>query len=61
LWGPPLYNVMHSLATWAAAFVLLWALTGAINWPVLGWAAHITLDRSVGYHLRARSPAASSP
>lgn len=52
-WGPPIYNVMHSLLTWLAVFLAAWLLTRALVWPLFGWAAHITLDRGVGYHLRA--------
>jgi hypothetical protein len=59
-WGPPLYNGMHSLLVWAGAFLVAWVLTGGIFWPLLGWAAHITLDRAVGYHLRARVPKVST-
>jgi hypothetical protein len=55
-WGPSLYNGMHSLLVWSGAFLVAWALTGTIFWPILGWAAHITLDRAVGYHLRSRVP-----
>ncbi|MGA7860401.1 MAG: DUF4260 family protein [Thermoplasmata archaeon] len=56
-WGPPLYNVMHSLLTWLAVFLVARVLTGRIVWRFFGWAAHITRDRAVGYHLRARSVA----
>jgi len=59
-WGPPLYNVMHSLLTWLAVFLLAWVATGSIVWPLFGWAAHITMDRAVGYHLRSRSVATPS-
>jgi Domain of unknown function (DUF4260) len=55
-WGPPVYNGMHSLLTWAAVFLVAWALTGSIVWPLLGWAGHITADRALGYQLRERSP-----
>jgi hypothetical protein len=58
-WGPPVYNVMHSLLTWAGVFLIIWVVTGSIFWPLLGWAAHITLDRAVGYHLRAPASTAS--
>lgn len=60
-WGPTLYNGVHSLLVWAAAFLLAWLLTGAVLWPLLGWAAHITVDRSVGYHLRAHEHGDSLP
>jgi hypothetical protein len=52
-WGPPLYNVMHSLLTWAGVFLVLWIVSGNVLRPLLGWAAHITLGRAMGYHLRA--------
>ena len=52
-WGPSVYNVTHSLLTWAAVALVVWLVAGASVWPLFGWAAHITLDRSVGYHLRA--------
>ena len=29
--------------------------SGAMQWPLLGWAGRITADRSVGYYLRATS------
>lgn len=54
-WGPAVYNVTHSLLTWSGVFLLAWLVTGSIVWPLFGWAAHITLDRAVGYHLRAGS------
>jgi hypothetical protein len=54
-WGPPFYNVMHSLLTWLAVFLIAWIVTGNVVWPLLGWAGHITVDRAVGYPLRARS------
>jgi hypothetical protein len=57
-WGSPVYNVMHSLLTWLGALLVAWVLSGSIFWPLLGWAAHITLDRAVGYHLRARAVSA---
>lgn len=54
-WGPTVYNVPHSLIVWAAVFGTWSWLSGGIVWPLLGWAGHITADRAVGYHLRARS------
>jgi len=56
-WGAPIYNLMHSLLIWAALLFMLLLVTGGIQWPLLGWAAHITMDRTTGYHLRARSTA----
>lgn len=52
-WGPTLYNAVHSFLPWAAVFLLWSAAVGAIAWPLLGWAGHITADRAVGYYLRA--------
>jgi len=54
-WGPALYNVMHSLLVWAAVALLVWVLRAPLFWPFMGWAAHITMDRAAGYHLRARA------
>ncbi len=52
--GPSLYNVFHTFFVWAPVFGL-WALfAGAIPWPLLGWAGHISADRALGYYLRAR-------
>jgi hypothetical protein len=51
-WGPYLYNLVHSFLPWAAVFGIVWIVTAAIPWPLLGWPAHISLDRSVGYYLR---------
>lgn len=59
-WGPSLYNVMHSLLTWAAVMLVVWLVSSASIWPVFGWAAHITLDRAVGYRLRAPSKGPST-
>jgi hypothetical protein len=34
----------------------IWSImSGAVQWPLLGWAGHVTADRSVGYYLRAAS------
>lgn len=63
VWGPWIYNTGHSLLTWGAVIVLWSSLTGALQWPLLGWAAHITADRALGFYLRApaRSPEAGKP
>jgi hypothetical protein len=54
-WGSNVYNVLHSFLPWAAVFALWSAAVGAIVWPLLGWAGHITADRASGYYLRARA------
>lgn len=56
-WGPALYNVVHSFLPWAAVFGGWWIATGSLPWPLLAWAGHISLDRSVGYYLRHPGPA----
>ena len=52
-WGSHLYNVFHTFLVWAAVFLVWSAWIGGIAWPLLGWAAHIAMDRTFGYHLRA--------
>lgn len=52
-WGSAAYNLTHSLLTWAAVMAAWWAVAGAIEWPLMGWAVHIAGDRAVGYWLRA--------
>lgn len=59
-WGAPLYNVMHTWLTFGAVFLLASVVTAAIAWPVLGWAAHIAMDRAAGYYLRASSRTADA-
>ena len=54
-WGPPLYNFFHTFLVWIPVFAIWSILSGAVQWPLLGWAGHITADRSVGYYLRANS------
>src|SRR5437773_12574741 len=54
-WGPGLYNLFHTLLVWIPVFAIWSILSGAVQWPLLGWAGHITADRSVGYYLRAAS------
>jgi hypothetical protein len=53
-WGSNLYNLFHTILVWAAAFAATWALSGVVYWPLLGWLGHITVDRAVGYGLRAK-------
>ena len=52
-WGPSLYNSVHNFLAWGAVFGAWSVLAGGIEWPLLGWAAHITMDRASGYYLRA--------
>ncbi len=54
-WGPTLYNFFHTLLVWIPVVAIWSILSGAVQWPLLGWAGHITADRSVGYYLRAAS------
>lgn len=58
-WGSPLYNTFHTFLVWAPIFAIWSFLVGAIAWPLFGWAGHITLDRAVGYYLRAPVSATS--
>lgn len=53
-WGPTLYNAAHTFLVFLPVIVIWSVLDGKVEWPLLGWAAHITLDRAVGYYLRAR-------
>jgi hypothetical protein len=54
-WGPGIYNFFHTLLVWIPVFALWSVLSGTLQWPLLGWAGHITADRSIGYYLRAAS------
>ena len=54
-WGPGLYNFFHTFLVWIPVFAIWSIMSGAVQWPLLGWAGHITADRSVGYYLRAAS------
>jgi hypothetical protein len=53
-WGSHLYNLFHTILLWEVCFLVSWVAFGAPYWPLLGWLGHITLDRAVGYALRAR-------
>jgi hypothetical protein len=53
-WGPDLYNLFHTVFLWGLAFAASWFFFGVVYLPLLGWLAHITTDRAVGYSLRAR-------
>lgn len=59
-WGPRLYNALHTFLVWIPVLAIWSLATGSIQWPVLGWAGHITADRSVGYYLRSSSNRESS-
>jgi hypothetical protein len=52
-WGAKLYNVFHTVLTWGLAFAASWLALGVVYWPLFGWLGHITVDRAVGYTLRA--------
>jgi hypothetical protein len=52
-WGATLYNVLHNFLSWSMVFVSWYALAGSFPWPLLGWAAHLTMDRAAGFNLRA--------
>ena len=52
-WGAAIYNLVHTLLLWTGVFGLLWFVSSAPYWPLLGWLLHITADRAVGYGLRS--------
>lgn len=53
-WGPGLYNFFHTLIV-AIPVVSVWSLiVGSTQWAMMGWLAHITFDRSLGFYLRAK-------
>lgn len=52
-WGSLVYNVFHTFLVWIPVFTVWSLAAGTVQWPLLGWAGHITADRSVGYYLRA--------
>lgn len=47
-----LYNVAHAYFTPLAFAVAGLLVSGAPYWPLLGWVAHIGLDRAAGYGLK---------
>ena len=54
-WGSSLYNLLHTLLV-AVPVLAVWSfITGVVQWPLLGWIGHITMDRTSGYYLRASS------
>jgi|SRR5579862_3062587 len=52
-WGAALYNTFHTILLWALVFGIVWIVLGAPYLPLFGWLLHITLDRSMGFTLRA--------
>jgi len=58
-WGPSLYNGLHTFLVWAGVFVVWSVAAGSVPWPLLGWAAHIAMDRASGFYLRAPARANS--
>jgi hypothetical protein len=52
-WGASLYNLLHTLLLPIPVLAVWSVLAGSIQWPLLGWIGHITMDRAVGYYLRA--------
>lgn len=53
-WGSDVYNVFHSWVPWFVVAGSMYAITGDLFWPLLGWALHLSLDRTTGYYLRAK-------
>ncbi len=53
-WGSSLYNFFHTFLVIIPLFAAWSLITGTVQWSLLGWAGHITVDRSVGYYLRSR-------
>jgi len=59
-WGSRLYNAFHTFLVWGPVFLIWSYVAGGMVWPLLGWAMHITMDRTVGYYLRAQMEGAVS-
>lgn len=51
--GVWLYNLWHTYTIPLALGAALTVAAGAVPWWLLGWLIHITLDRSLGFGLRA--------
>ena len=51
-WGAYVYDAVHNLITWGLVFAAAWFVLGVPSWPIFGWLAHITVDRTMGYGLR---------
>ncbi len=51
-WGAYLYDAIHNIITWGSGFMMVSIAFGVPSWPLFGWLAHITVDRTVGYGLR---------
>lgn len=48
-----LYQWSHSLVIWAAAFLIVWAISKRPRWELLGWALHIIIDipsHAIGFY-----------
>ena len=60
-WGPSVYNAVHTFLVWFPVFAVWSVIAGRIEWPLLGWAGHITADRAFGYYLRARTSEKTPP
>ncbi len=54
-WGSALYNLLHTFLVWIPVFAVWSIATSSVQWPLLGWAGHVTADRAVGYYLRANT------
>jgi Domain of unknown function (DUF4260) len=51
-WGALVYNFFHTILVWALVFVIAFLIFKTPRWELLGWLAHISADRAVGYGLR---------
>ena len=51
--GVWLYNLWHTYVLPLPLGAALFVATGAVPWSLLGWLIHVTLDRTLGFGLRA--------
>ena len=51
--GVWLYNLWHTYVLPLAIGAALTVITGVVPWSLLGWLIHLTLDRALGFGLRA--------
>lgn len=51
-WGVDLYNAAHTYASMIPAMAIVSVYRGYVVWPMLAWAAHIEVDRALGFDLR---------